>query len=185
VEKLVKGVHYFCDIGFRQREELFKSLKDGQHPEACFITCADSRIDPNLITNSEPGQLFIIRNVGNVVPCYGTANNGEMAAVEFSVVALGVKDIIICGHTGCGAMKALINPPPPSEPIALPSVRTWLAHAQATFEIVREHYMHLDEDARVSAAAEENVLVQIEHLRTLPVVAGPVSSGSTWLRSWV
>jgi carbonic anhydrase len=183
VEHLVRGVHYFCDIGFRQRQELFKRLKDSQHPEACFITCADSRIDPNLITNSEPGQLFIIRNVGNIVPCYGTSNNGEMAAVEYAVVALGVEDIIICGHTGCGAMKALLKPP--SEISSLPSVRSWLAHADATYEIVKEHYMHLDEEALVKVAAEENVLVQLEHLRTLPVIGARVSSGRLRLHAWM
>jgi carbonic anhydrase len=185
VEHLVRGVHYFCDIGFRQRQELFKRLKDGQHPEACFITCADSRIDPNLITNSEPGQLFIIRNVGNIVPCYGTANNGELAAVEYAVIALGVQDIIICGHTGCGAMKALLNPPPPTEIVALPNVRHWLSHANATLEIVREHYLHLNEEAQVKVAAEENVLVQLEHLRTLPCIAARVSSGKLRLHGWM
>jgi carbonic anhydrase len=185
MEQLVRGVHYFCDIGFRQREALFRRLKDGQHPEACFITCADSRIDPNLITNSEPGQLFIVRNVGNIIPCYGTVNNGELAAVEFAVVALGVEDIIICGHTGCGAMKALLNPQPPSEPSAIPSVRTWLAHADATREIVRAHYTHLDDEAQVTAAAEENVLVQLDHLWTLPVVAARVSTGRLRLHGWM
>src|SRR5690606_18535621 len=143
------------------------------------------RIDPNLITNSEPGQLFIIRNVGNIVPCYGTANNGELAAVEYAVIALGVQDIIICGHTGCGAMKALLNPPPSTEFVALPNVRNWLSHANATLEIVREHYLHLDEEAIIKVAAEENVPVQLEHLRTLPVIAARVSSGKLRLHGWM
>ena len=85
MQELVQGVHYFQGIGFREREDLFMRLKDGQYPEACFITCADSRIVPSLITNSSPGQLFIVRNVGNIVPCYGTSNNGELAAVEYAV----------------------------------------------------------------------------------------------------
>lgn len=95
MQQLVQGVHHFQKIGFREREELFARLQHGQEPEACLITCADSRIVPNLITNSEPGQLFIVRNVGNIIPCYGVSNNDELAAVEYAVVELGVEDMIV------------------------------------------------------------------------------------------
>jgi len=185
MEQLVQGVHFFQNIGYRQHQQLFSQLKDGQQPEACMITCADSRIVPNLITNSEPGQLFIIRNVGNVVPCYGTSNNGELAAVEYAVVELGIKDLIVCGHTGCGAMKALLNPPKPGAASRTPSVFQWLRHADAVVEILKAHYSHLKGDALVKAAAEENVLVQLEHIRTLPVVAARISSGEVRLHGWM
>ena len=185
MQQLVQGVHYFQKIGFRERQELFGRLQHGQEPEALLITCADSRIVPNLITNSEPGQLFIIRNVGNIVPCYGTSNNGELAAVEYSIVELGIEDLIVCGHTCCGAMQALINSATAVGPSRTPSVTNWLRHADATLEIVREHYGHLQGQALVNAAAEENVLVQLEHLRTLPVIASRISSGRVRLHGWM
>jgi carbonic anhydrase len=181
MQNLVKGVHYFQNIGFRQQQQLFESLADGQTPEACFITCSDSRIDPNLITNSPPGGLFIVRNVGNLIPCYGTSNNAELAAVEYAVCALGVKHIIVCGHTGCGAMRALVE----GTTVDLPAVMQWLRHAESTAAIVREHYSHLTGSELLTAAAQENVLVQLEHLRTSPAVATRVSRGRVQLHGWM
>lgn len=184
MQRLVEGVHYFQNIGFRQHKELFARLKDGQTPEALFISCADSRIVPNLITNSEPGQLFIVRNVGNIVPCYGTANNGELAAVEYSILELGIQDIIVCGHTCCGAMKGLVAAGP-SALRKIPSVRRWLRHAAATRAIIDQYYAHLEGAALVNAAAEENVLVQLEHLRTLPVIASRLPTNGIRLHGWM
>ena len=185
MQQLVQGVHHFQKIGFREREELFKQLRDGQEPEACLITCADSRIVPNLITNSEPGQLFIVRNAGNIIPCYGTSNNGELAAVEYALVELGIEDLIVCGHTACGAMEALVKSSERTGLDRTPLVTNWLRHADATLAIIREHYGHLQGRALVNAAAEENVLVQLEHLRTLPVIAARISSGRVRLHGWM
>ena len=182
MQNLVKGVHYLQNIGFQQQQQLFESLAEGQNPEACFITCSDSRIDPNLITNSPPGGLFIVRNVGNLVPCYGTSNNAELAAVEYAVAALGVKHIIVCGHTGCGAMRALIDGNMGAQ---LPAVTQWLRHADSTAAIVKEHYGHLSGNELLTAAAQENVLVQLEHLRTAPAVATRVSRGRLQLHGWM
>ncbi|MDX1966891.1 MAG: carbonic anhydrase [Planctomycetaceae bacterium] len=179
MQRLVDGVHYFRKVGFARHQELFARLGSGQNPEACFITCCDSRVDPNLITNSVPGQLFIVRNVGNIVPCHGTSNNGELAAVEFAVSELGVEDVIVCGHTGCGAMKALMSG------VASPTIQKWLIHAEATREIIRERYGHLEGEAMLTAASEENVLVQMEHLRTLPVIASRLAQGRVHLHGWM
>jgi carbonic anhydrase len=185
MQQLVKGVHHFQKIGFREREELFSRLQHGQTPEACLITCADSRIVPNLITNTEPGELFIVRNVGNLIPCHGTSNNGELAAIEYAIVELSIQDLIVCGHTGCGAMQALVSTPLTPTISRTPLVSQWLRHADATLEIIREHYQHLEGQALVNAAAEENVLVQLEHLRTLPAVASRISSGRVRLHGWM
>ncbi len=179
MQRLVNGVHYFREVGFSRHRELFCRLGAGQNPEACFITCCDSRVDPNLITNSVPGQLFIVRNVGNIVPCHGTSNNGELAAVEFAISELGVQDIIVCGHTSCGAMKALMSGE------GSPTIQKWLVHAEATREIIRERYGHLEGDDLLTAAAEENVLVQMEHLRTLPAIASRLSQGRVHLHGWM
>lgn len=182
MQNLVKGVHYFQNIGFQQQQQLFERLAEGQSPEACFITCSDSRIDPNLITNSPPGGLFIVRNVGNLIPCYGTSNNGEMAAVEYAVCALGVKHIIVCGHTACGAMRAVVEGGTAEK---LPAVTSWLRHADSTQAIVREHYNHLHGHELITAAAQENVLVQLEHLRTAPAIATRISRGQVTLHGWM
>ena len=110
MQKLVQGIHHFQRNIFSSQRELFERLAVGQNPDALFITCSDSRINPNLITQTEPGELFIVRNAGNIVPPYGASEGGEAAAIEFAVVGLGVKDIIICGHSQCGAMKGLLDP---------------------------------------------------------------------------
>ncbi len=182
MQHLIKGVHYFQNVGFKQQKELFERLAEGQTPQVCFITCSDSRIDPNLITNAKPGQLFIVRNPGNVVPCYGTANNSAMAAVEFAVAMLGVKDIIVCGHTHCGAISGLFQP----EKIAnLRSLKEWLIHCDSTLEIIKDHYSHLHGDDLYTVASEENVLVQLEHLRSLPVIASRLTRGLINLHAWM
>ena len=182
MEKLVEGIHHFVSHGFDQQRDLFNKLAKSQHPQACFITCSDSRIDPNLITTTDPGDLFVVRNVGNIVPPIGTSSNAEASAVEYAIMALGVKDIIVCGHTGCGAMKGLLNPASLKE---LPLTRSWLKYAGATQQIIRENYSHLSGDDLVTAAAEENVLVQLEHLHTLPVVAARLGRGAIRLHAWL
>jgi carbonic anhydrase len=182
MQSLVEGVHHFQSTGFQRQRELFAKLAEGQRPEACFITCSDSRIVTSLITGAKPGQLFNVRNVGNLVPCYGTSNNGEMAAVEFAITALEVSHIIVCGHTKCGAMKGLLNPDSLKD---MPSTASWLRHADATAAIIRENYGHLEGDALLTACAEENVLVQLEHLHSLPVIAARLSRGKVTLHGWM
>lgn len=161
---------------------MFELLAKGQNPDTLFITCSDSRIDPNLLTRSQPGELFILRNAGNIVPPHAAASGGEAATIEFAVAALGVKDIIICGHSHCGAIKGLLNP----ELIAsLPAVASWLSHAEMTRRIVRDNYGHLEGDRLVTATVQENVLVQLENLRTLPAVGSRLVKGDLHLHGWV
>lgn len=183
MQKLVEGIHQFQNDIFSSKQRLFETLVDGQHPLALFITCSDSRIDPSLITQTEPGELFIMRNAGNIVPPYGTHNGGEAATIEFAVSALGVKDVVICGHSHCGAMNGVLDP---SKLDNLPAVRNWLAYADSTQRIMRENYAHLsDAEARLTATVEENVLVQLEHLRTHPSVAAALGRKQINLHAWV
>jgi carbonic anhydrase len=182
VQKLIEGIHRFQNEDFRPLQGLFEQLAKGQNPETLFITCSDSRIDPNLLTRSKPGDLFILRNAGNIVPPHGAASGGEAATIEFAVVVLGVKDIIVCGHSHCGAMKGLLEP---EQVAALPAVAAWLAHAGKTRRIVKENYGHLDGNRLLTATVEENVLVQIENLRTLPVVTSRLAQGDLHLHGWV
>lgn len=182
MQKLIQGIHLFHQENFRPLQGLFESLSKGQNPETLFITCSDSRIDPNLLTRSSPGELFILRNAGNLVPPFGAVRGGEAATIEFAVAGLGVKDIIICGHSHCGAMKGLIDP----ESLAsLPAMADWLQHAESTRRIVDENYEGLHGDQRLTAAIEENVLVQLENLRTLPAVASRLVRGDLHLHGWV
>lgn len=182
MQKLIHGIHQFRENDFRPLQGLFAQLAKGQNPETLFITCSDSRIDPNLLTRSKPGDLFILRNAGNIVPPHGAAGGGEAATIEFAVAALGVKDIIMCGHSHCGAMKGLLEP---TMVESLPTVATWLEHAETTRRIVIDNYSHLEGDRLLTAAIEENVLVQLENLRTLPAVASRLVKGDLHLHGWV
>ena len=184
MQKLVNGVHHFQHGVFGSQREFFEKLVAGQRPMALFITCSDSRISPNLITQTEPGDLFIMRNAGNIVPPHGAGNaGGEAATIEFAVSVLGVPDIIVCGHTHCGAMKALIGPSAGLE--EMPATKNWLGHAEATRRIMRDKYAHLTGDRLHTATAEENVLVQLENLRTHPVVAAGMARRRLNLHGWM
>ncbi|MEZ4295554.1 MAG: carbonic anhydrase [Polyangiaceae bacterium] len=182
MQKLIDGLHKFQSQIFGSQEALFKKLSSGQSPEVLFITCSDSRINPNLLTQTNPGDLFILRNAGNLVPPYTDGNSAEAATIEFAVAGLGVKHIVICGHTLCGAMKGLLNK---DSLDALPSVRAWLGHAEATRRVIEENYTHLEGEARLTAATEENVLAQIENLRSHPSVRSRIAKGAVAVYGWV
>lgn len=181
MQKLVQGIHRFQSEHFVANRELWSRLSRGQSPETLFITCSDSRISPSLLTGTSPGELFIIRNAGNIVPPAGVGG-GEAASIEFAVAGLEVKDIVICGHSLCGAMKALLDP---SKVEKLPALRAFLDHASGTKKIVNDRYAHLDVEARERVAVQENVLVQLEQLRTHPVVAERLERGKLRLHAWV
>lgn len=182
MQKLVQGIHQFQNHIFDSQRKLFERLAEGQHPDALFITCSDSRINPNLLTQTEPGELFILRNAGNLVPPYGASSGGECATIEFAVKGLGVRDIIICGHSHCGAVKGLLQPETLKN---LPAMSAWLSHAEAARRIVQEKYSDRTGDALLTTAVEENVLNQVENLRTHPAVAVGLSRGTLKLHGWV
>ncbi len=183
MQKLVEGLHQFQREVFAAQQKLFERLVQGQRPLALFITCSDSRIDPNLLTQTKPGELFILRNAGNIVPPYGALFGGEAATIEYAVCVLKVRDIVICGHTHCGAMQGLLQP---ESVQSLPAVRAWLEHAEATRRIVQENYPHISEPGpRLTVTVEENVLVQLENLRTHPSVLAAVARRELNLHGWV
>ncbi|MFO0849014.1 MAG: carbonic anhydrase [Gemmataceae bacterium] len=184
MEKLIRGIHKFqCDI-YRANEALFRRLVRGQSPQALFITCSDSRMVPDMICQTDPGDLFVVRNAGNLVPPYvpGGAVSGEAATIEYAVRGLGVRDIIVCGHTRCGAMQAAMEPERLGE---MPRVRQWLANADASCEIISTQYAHLAPEARWQVMAQENVLVQLESLRTHPAVLVGLTNGQIRLHAWM
>jgi carbonic anhydrase len=182
MEKLVEGFKRFHAEVFGQKKELFTRLSQKQDPRALFVTCSDSRIDPTLLTQAEPGELFILRNAGNIVPAYGTMTGGSTATIEYAIAVLNVKHVIVCGHTDCGVMKALLQVESVNE---LPAVKNWMNQAEATRRIVRENYGHLYGDDLLLATIQENVRAQLDHLRTHPSVAARLRRGLLDLHGWV
>lgn len=182
MQKLIHGLHRFQREIVAKDREFFSRLAEGQRPETLFITCSDSRISPNMLTQTRPGELFIVRNAGNLVPPHGPMAGGEAATIEYAVRALGVRDIIVCGHSHCGAMAGLLDP---ASTERLPAMRQWLSHASRTKELIEASYNHLEGQARVAAAIQENVLVQMENLRTHPAVAEALAEHRVQLHGWV
>ncbi|MCU1762939.1 carbonic anhydrase [Pseudomonas sp. 14P_8.1_Bac3] len=182
LKHIVDGFLHFHHEIFPQQEELFKKLATAQQPRAMFITCADSRIVPELITHSSPGDLFVTRNVGNVVPPYGQMNGGVSTAIEYAVLALGVQHIIICGHSDCGAMRAVLNPGSLEK---MPTVKAWLQHAEVAKTMVHDNCNCADENETMHILTEENVIAQLQHLRTHPSVASRIANGQLFIHGWV
>ncbi|MGH7462643.1 MAG: carbonic anhydrase [Longimicrobiales bacterium] len=182
MRKLVDGIHRFQSGVFGTKKALFERLAMGQEPDALFVTCSDSRVSPTLLTQTVPGDLFILRNAGNLIPPYGPIHGAESATIEYAIEVLAVKDIIVCGHTHCGAMKAVLDP---ASLDRLPATKGWLTYAEATRRVMATHYEDLTKEDRLEVCIEENVLVQIENLRTHPSVLAAMSRGTLRLHAWV
>lgn len=176
------GVVKFQTEVFPGKKDLFEKLSKGQSPEALFITCSDSRIETAMITQTDPGQLFICRNAGNIVPPH-TMHTGSMtASIEFAVAALRVPHIVVCGHSECGAMKGAMDP---SGLDKLPHVREWLNYAQAAVNVVDELAPDKSDEERMQMLLEQNVVLQLQHLRTHPSVAARLARGDLELHGWI
>ena len=180
--KFAAGVVKFQREVFPGNAGLFEKLAEGQAPEALFITCSDSRIETGMLTQSQPGDLFIVRNAGNIVPPHTLETGGTTAAIEFACIALNVPHIVICGHTQCGAMHGAMHL---EELGALPHVKQWLSYARAAVEITNELGKDLDERARGLMLLQQNVILQLAHLRTHPAVAVRLARGDLRLHGWV
>lgn len=183
--ELLDGVRTFEEEVYPEKKDLFQSLAYDQNPPTLFITCADSRISPSLITQTEPGELFLIRNVGNIVPAYGNMVGAVASAIEYAVGALGVKNIIICGHSNCGAMSALINLTTNPEKLAdMPTVRRWLHNAEAAAATIGDLRAEDVGPKDVRDLAEANVRLQLTHLKTHPIVAKALSRNELNVQGW-
>ena len=182
MEKLIEGVFKFQAQEYYPRRHFFQELSKGQKPKALFITCSDSRINPHMLTQTEPGELFVLRNAGNIVPAHGTGSSGEQGSIEYAVSVLGIEHIVVCGHSHCGAMSGLMNPASLSE---LPAVEKWLEHAEATRCVVNQKCSHLNDEERLLEAAKENVLVQLNNLRTIPSISMKLAEQKLKLHGWI
>ncbi len=182
MKKLLEGYARFRRDIFPAQRELFESLAAGQQPETLFITCSDSRVVPSLITQTVPGTLFQIQNAGNLVPRYGAGlSGGTVATIEYAVMVLRVRDIVVCGHSDCGAMKALLDPDQLTE---VPQVAAWLAQAHGTRTFVEAELGDASTEARLLAAVQRNARVQLENVCTHPLVAAAVERGELRLHAW-
>ncbi|MGH9680090.1 MAG: carbonic anhydrase [Candidatus Acidiferrales bacterium] len=182
VDAILRGLKRFKKVVFPKHRELFHKLALGQRPAALFITCADSRIDPSMLTQSKPGELFICRVIGNVVPRYPQSIGGVSATIEYAVGVLGVPDVIVCGHTDCGVMKGVLNPRA-LKPLA--NVSAWLRHAQAARRATVPLRGELSDSEFLLTLTERNVIEQIHNLHTHPAVAARLRQGDLRLHGWV
>ncbi len=184
MQRFIKGIHAFQESFFKKEEDFFKRLSERQMPDVLFITCSDSRVDPNLVTQSRPGELFIVKNVGNIVPPYDAIKdkNSVAAAIEFAVLELKVSDIIICGHTNCGAMQALYKDE--KELSKMPHLRDWLKLADPVSNIVSKYYAETSAEIRQWVTEEENVLFQLQNIQTYPFVQEALKQGVLHLHGW-
>lgn len=181
MKDIIAGFVRFQKEVFPARKELFRELATSQTPTALFISCSDSRMVPELVTQREPGDLFVIRNAGNIVPSFGPEPGGVSASVEFAVSALKVSDIVICGHSDCGAMKAIATCACLD---TMPAVKSWLRYADAA-RMINEAQPHQDERSRVDGMVRANVVAQLNNLRTHPSVALALAQGALALHGWV
>ncbi len=186
MRKFIMGIVDFRERLLSQYAERFRDLAQGQAPDALFVTCSDSRIVPDLLASTDPGDLFVMRNVGNLVPPAtvegaSTGDLSEASAVEYAVLMLKVRSVVVCGHSECGAMKAALarNPMPDT-----PNLAKWLHHsASAVFRL--DHEGPLDPRwSRCDQLSQLNVLVQLEHLSTYPIVRDRIADGTLYLSGW-
>lgn len=193
LEQLKDGVRRFQAGVYPQQAEVFAQAASApQRPHTLFIACADSRVDPNAITSSGPGEVFVLRNIGNMVPAYGEMLGGVSAVIEFAVSALGVRHVVICGHSGCGAMHGLLHPEAVEK---MPAVRNWLTNAHAALHVAETlHARGVEPDGDgaggdgrnlVDVLTEQNILLQMQHLKTHPSVAKAMAMEALTVSGWV
>lgn len=181
MNKVIEGFLRFQKNAFPERAALFQGLAHQQSPGTLFISCSDSRLVPELVTQHEPGGLFVIRNAGNIVPSYGPEPGGVSASVEYAVSALGVTDVVICGHSDCGAMTAIASCTCLDH---MPAVDHWLRYADSA-RVVSAAREHSSPQAQVADMVRENVIAQLANLQTHPSVRLALQKKNLTLHGWV
>lgn len=182
---LLKGIRHFKNNQLKEGKDLFASLSKGQSPDVLFITCSDSRLSPHQFTHSGLGALFMGRNPGNIVPPYPdtVTPSGEASTIEYALTALSCKEIIVCGHSHCGAMKGLLTPDLEKE---LPHTAAWLRHSTVLVEHIEKRHPELAKDpsSKLKHLTQDNVLLQMEHLKTHPAVAKRLAEKTLKIHGW-
>jgi carbonic anhydrase len=182
LERLKAGARTFKEEVHSEKAEAYQRAASlPQRPHALIVACADSRVDVEAITSSQPGDVFISRNIGNMVPAYGERLGGVSAVIEYAVMALKIQHIVICGHSDCGAMKALLEP---ESTAGMPTVKSWLNNGASALSIAET--VHTQQHREIlPVLTEQNVLMQLAHLRTHPSVAGAMARQQLTVSGWV
>lgn len=181
MKKLIEGLRHFQEHVLWEKREVFERSVQGQKPQALLITCSDSRVLPETLMQTDPGDVFVSRNAGNLVPPPDTPG-GEAATIEYAVTTLGVTDLIVCGHYRCGAVKALLDAGEVSADFPLSA---WLSHAAQTLAVMKQDHAHLQGEEQWDKAVEQNVLVQLGNLAQHPAVVAGLAAGTVRLHAWV
>jgi len=181
MDKLIEGHKRFHKNVFPTKRSDFHLLAEMQAPEYLFITCSDSRIVPDLILQTGPGDLFITRNAGNVIPVAGADVDGCTATIEYAVEVLHVKHAILCGHSDCGALKAALNRQGLEK---LPKASRWLHHVEGAFTHRQPLNPADGEHAELASIIRGNVVAQLINLRAQPSVAKALAHGSLSVHGW-
>lgn len=177
---ILSGTKTFKSDVVEKNQTKFDELGAGQSPKITFLTCSDSRIDPCLLTGTDPGDLFVIRNAGNIVPSSSSEACGELASLEFAIKALGTKHVVVCGHSDCGAMKGVLAP----EKVAGTTfVGQWVAQAKRAKTILEENSPGTSPS--LEDLIDSNVLLQIENLKSLDFIKAAEENGEIQLHGWV
>ena len=180
--RIAHGVAKFQTEIFPAQREMFERLKLGQDPLGLFVTCADSRVNPNLVTQTDPGEIFIERNPGNMIPPHAEFVGGVTAGVEYAMLVLQVPVIVVCGHTDCGVMKALLDP---GAVHGMPGVQQWMSHGDAARDRMLQELPFARREEQLQRLTEYNVLQQIENLKTHPSVSKRLRYREIEIRGWV
>ncbi|HUB17571.1 MAG TPA: carbonic anhydrase [Acidobacteriaceae bacterium] len=189
MQRLLQGYARFRREVFPERRSHFRLLADSQHPEILFITCADSRVVPDLIFQTEPGDMFLCRTAGNIVPPHGSMAGGVSATIEYAVEVLHVRHVIVCGHSDCGAIKAVL-PPDPADPHArrdlsrLPLTAKWLGYTEPAWKFLPPGIPQGDMPTLHVALIRANVIAQLENLKTHPEVARALAHSELEVHGW-
>lgn len=181
MQDIINGFLKFQQEVFPDRQELFRQLAIGQTPRTLFISCSDSRMVPELVTQREPGDLFVIRNAGNIVPSFGPEPGGVSATVEYAVAALKVSDIVICGHSDCGPMTAIATCACLDH---MPAVANWLRYAESA-KMINDARRHESRRGQIDGMVRENVVAHLNNIKTHPSVALALSQCMVTLHGWV
>ena len=186
MRKLIKGIIDFRNTKLNDYLPIYEKLVKGQTPDSLFIACSDSRVAANAFASTDPGDLFVVRNVGNCIPCcndhgVSTADESEAAAIEFALANLNVKNIIVCGHSECGAINALING---REKVPFPNLKSWLRHADKAILPENLNLITKGPNEIHNKISQVNVLVQLENLKSYPIVKEKLARGEIELHGW-
>ncbi len=180
-KKLVQGVQQFQRDVYPPMAETFRTLVKGQAPSTLFVTCADSRVNPHLMTSTKPGDIFVARSIGNLIPPHGSGDRGTAALVEYAVQVLQVEHVVVCGHSQCGAVRSLLDP---NDDATVPRVTEWLQYAETARAMTQAMAEKAPENEKLKVATQHNVAAQLANARTYPAIATAVALGKLQLHGW-